>query len=112
MDEKRSPNFRYIYANGVALNFNGNECILKFGMKDDPNTPDESMYEEVAIVLSPATAKLIGTLLVKVIAAAEVLSGNAIVIDQTKIASIDEAIERANTENKRRLEEAATRTSS
>lgn len=57
MGKNRSNDFRYIFANAFGLRFSDNDVTLTFGIHEggDP----EDMLEEVAVVMTPRTMKII-----------------------------------------------------
>jgi len=88
----RSKDFRYIYANGLAVQFGNNDVALIFGVKEDQATNDEHILEEVAVMMTPLTAKNLAISLTKIIEHFEMTSGVVIPIEQAKIDSIDNAL--------------------
>ncbi len=80
----RSKDFRYVYANGIGMQFGDNDVTLVFGVKEDPTDIEEKMMEEVAIFLTPSTAKALSMSLAAIIEQAE-KSGGKIPIDQSKM---------------------------
>lgn len=57
MDKKRSKDFRYVFINAFGLRLGDNDVTLTLGMHEggDP----EDMLEEVAVVMTPRTLKII-----------------------------------------------------
>ena len=57
MGKNRSKDFRYVFANAFALRLGDNDVTLTLGMHEggDP----EDMLEEVAVVMTPRTLKVI-----------------------------------------------------
>ena len=79
----RSLDFRYIFANGVGLGLNDNEIRLMFSFCEDLNKPEESI-EQVGIILTPRTAKLVARMLSDSIEHFEGISGVKIPFDEEK----------------------------
>jgi hypothetical protein len=63
MPNTRAPDFRFIFANTFAIQFTANESQIKFGVAEDAAKPDDSVIEQVGIVLTPAGVKLLARLL-------------------------------------------------
>ena len=57
MGKTRSKDFRYVFVNAFGLRLGDNDLTLTLGMNDgvDP----EDMLEEVAVVMTPRTLKII-----------------------------------------------------
>jgi len=57
MDKRQSKDFRYVFANAFRVRIADNDITLTLGMHEggDP----ENMFEEVAVVMTPKTLKII-----------------------------------------------------
>ena len=49
---------RFVYANSMAIQAGDNDVLLRFGMATDPTNPTV-MEEQVVVVITPRTAKLL-----------------------------------------------------
>lgn len=88
----RSKDFRYIYANGIGLQFNGAELMLMFGVKEDFSNKDNIMLEEVGVIMAASSAKLLGLMIAGAVEASEKASGQAIPVDETKLRSLQDML--------------------
>lgn len=79
----RSSEFRYIFANAAGLGINDNELRLMFSFCEDLTVP-EGAIEQVGIILTPPTAKLVARMLVESIDHYERISGKTIPFDEEK----------------------------
>jgi hypothetical protein len=57
MGKNRSKDFRYVFINAFALRFSDNDVTLTLGMHEGGDPKD--MMEEVAVVMTPKTLKMI-----------------------------------------------------
>lgn len=88
----KAKDFRFIYANGMGVQFNGLEFMLAVGVKEDQSVENTTFLEEATIILSPSTAKLLGVIINKIIVSNEKITGIPIQVDETKINALDQAI--------------------
>ena len=66
--------------------------MLKFGIREDPTK--EHLLEQIGVVMTPTTAKLLSYLLARTISAIE-SSGEIIPLEEEKIKAIEEAMSSA-----------------
>ena len=58
MDKNRSKDFRYVFANAFSVRLSDNEVALTFGLNEgDPEKVE--IFEEVAVVMTPRTLKIV-----------------------------------------------------
>ena len=57
MGKNRSKDFRYVFANTFAVRLGDNDLTITFGMAEGKDPED--MLEEVAVVMTPRTLKII-----------------------------------------------------
>ncbi len=57
MDKNRSKNFRYVFANTFSIRLADNDITISFGIDEGTDTID--MMAEVAIIMTPKTARLL-----------------------------------------------------
>ena len=57
MGKNRSKDFRYVFINAYGLRFSDNDVTLTLGMLEGGDPKD--MMEEVAVVMTPRTLKII-----------------------------------------------------
>ena len=57
MGKNRSKDFRYVFINAYGLRFSDNDVTLTLGMHEGGDPKD--MMEEVAVVMTPRTLKII-----------------------------------------------------
>ena len=93
---ERSKDFRYVYANGMKMQFGPIDVILTFGIKEDLASSEEAIFEEVGIVLTPVTAKLLAMSLTRTIEHVEKTSNIEIPIDPAKSAYVDNILRAAD----------------
>ncbi len=65
-----SNDSRFVYANAVSVQAGDNDCLLRFGLAVDPANPG-NMTEQVVVILTPRTAKLLQHALATTLAALE-----------------------------------------
>jgi hypothetical protein len=99
MTNQRMPDFKYIYANGFGVQFGGVEFMLSFGIKESVVSDD--ITEQVGVILTPSSVKLLSVLLTKFVSAIEAESGE-IPLDASKVAKVDEALGAAAAESRKR----------
>lgn len=81
-ENKRSNDFRYVYANGLATAFTGSEAMIVFGIKENPGDSSQVMREEVAVMMSLLTAKTLALTLTRILEDLEKKTGQNVTIDQ------------------------------
>ena len=84
----RSPDFRHVYSNAFGLQLTTNEMMINFGISEDASRPDESVLEQIGIVLNLSSAKLLSSLIDTVIRRFEADSGNQIPLDAERLEAI------------------------
>jgi len=90
MDKNQSKDFRYVFANAFGLRMGENDLTLTFGMHEGGDPKD--MLEEVAVVMTPRTLKIILNNLGNALKALEAQTGE-IPVEPGKLASsFDEMI--------------------
>lgn len=94
-NNQKSKDFRFVYANGLAIQF-GNEVMMLFGIREDQSVSGEDMLEEVGIVMTPMTAKALAISLSKTIDHFERSNNVQIPVDASKMGSIDEMLKAAD----------------
>ena len=90
MGKNRSKDFRYVYANAFSVRLGDNDITLTLGMHDggDP----EDMLEEVAVVMTPRTLKIMLGNLGNALEAMESRTGEIPVPPGKILASFDEMV--------------------
>lgn len=83
-ENTRTKDFRYIYANGLALQFSGSDVMLVFGNKEDQGNPNQKFLEEIGVMMTHVTAKALSQTLVQVIEHYEKTTGVIIPIEQAR----------------------------
>ena len=89
----RSDDFRYVYSNSFGLVFSGGEATIKFGFVEDPTSPTDSVREEVAVVLTHVSLKVLAFSLTKTIEAYEASNKVTIPLEKSKIEELERTIE-------------------
>lgn len=92
MPNSRSQDFRFVFANSIGFAFTDNESRVLFGINEDAAS-DDSILEQVGVVMTHKTLKLLGTLINEMIGHYERTTGNEIPIDQGKLEEIRRVIE-------------------
>ncbi len=82
----RSPDFRWIYANGFHMQMNENEMLIGLGVTEDISNPGGSINEQVGVALTLRGAKLLGKSICDAIANYEKAQGIEIPISPTVVA--------------------------
>ena len=90
MGKNRSKDFRYVFVNGFSVRVGDNDITLTLGFHEggDP----EDMLEEVAVVMTPKTLKIILNNLDNALKALESRFGEIPVPPGKLFASVDEMI--------------------
>lgn len=86
----RSKDFRYIFANGIGVRFNDNDVTLIFGVKEG-DSDEEAVLEEVGVILTPKTAKLLAETLSQVIQNFEQTTGVTLPTNEAFLKSLEES---------------------
>lgn len=93
---QKSKDFRYIYANGIVTQFGGNDVTLIFGIKENQSALDNSMNEEVGVIMTPTTAKMLAISLTKLIEGFEKQSKSMIPVNPELSEALDQAVKQAH----------------
>ncbi len=91
MGKNRSKDFRYVFVNAIGVRLSDNDVTLTLGMHDGGDPKD--MLEEVAIVMTPKTLKIMLNDLGNVLNALESQIGEIPVPPAKLPSSLDEMIE-------------------
>jgi hypothetical protein len=94
-NNSRSSEFRYIYANGIAASFTGNEAVLVFGLKENPADPPSGMREEVGVIMVPLVMKTLAVTLTKIVEDFESKAGQVLPVEPAVLSALDKAIKAA-----------------
>ncbi len=89
----RTPDFRYIFANTIGFAFTDNESRIIFAISEDMEKT-ESATEQVGVILTHKTLKLLGMLINETIEHYERTTGTVIPLDADKAASIRATLNR------------------
>ena len=92
MGKNQSKDFRYVYANAFSVRLGDNDVTLMFGMHES-GTDLQDMLEEVAIVMTPRTLKIILNNLGHALEAFESKLGEIPIPAEKLPSSFDEMIE-------------------
>ncbi len=92
----RSQDFRHVFANAFGLTFGPTEVQILCGIQNKPGTDDATMEQQVGLIMSPAGAKLLATMLITVIENFEKSSGTVVPLDPTKLDGLRKMIDAAN----------------
>ncbi|MER9677507.1 DUF3467 domain-containing protein [Mesorhizobium sp. M0208] len=84
---KKSKDFRYVYANAYVIQVTGNDLIIRFGINEDASKQDD-ILEEVGIFATLPSAKLLAEVLTKTIKKFEDDNKTVIPISREKIDNI------------------------
>jgi hypothetical protein len=86
-----SKRFRIVFTNSFALRFNDNDVLIRFSIDPDPANPAAPTVEEVGVVMTPRSVKLLAHALTEAIGAFEAAVG-PISVPQEKLDSITESL--------------------
>jgi hypothetical protein len=92
--EKRptqAKDFRIVFANAFTVRFGDNDALLKFAMDFDSSDLDAPLVEEVGVVMTPRSVKLLAHALTESISAFEAALG-PIQVPKSKLNGISESI--------------------
>ncbi len=92
MRENQSKDFRYVYANAFSVRLGDNDVTLVVGMLE-AGEPSKDILEEVAIVMTPRTLKIMLNNLDNALKAFESKVGEIPVPSGKLLSSFDEMIE-------------------
>ena len=90
MDKNRSKDFRYVFINAFGVRLGDNDVTLTLGMHEGGDPQD--MLEEVAVVMTPRTLKIILNNLGNVLKALESQVGEIPVPSEKLPSSFDEMV--------------------
>jgi len=79
------------------MNFSYSEVLIKFGIVEDPSKPNDSIQDEVGIVFTHASAKLLAYMLTKTIANYERDTKTEVPLDAARRAEVDALIDAGRT---------------
>jgi hypothetical protein len=105
-ENTRSRDFRFVYANTFGFKFGPNELQLLGGIQSNPGSEDPSMEEQIGFIISHQAAKLLATVILKMIGSLEEASGAVIPLDAEKLAGLDEMINAAKADILKKASEA------
>ena len=91
MGKNRSKDFRYVFVNAFGMRLGDNDVTLTFGMHEGGDPKD--MLEEVAVIMTPRTLKIILNNLGNALKAFESKIGEIPVPPGKLASSFDEMIE-------------------
>lgn len=92
-DKRRSENFRWVFTNALGIQLSENEALITVGFAQDVTKPVESNVEEVGIIMTPRTAKLLMHVLQNAIGSWEKAHNTQIPIAPEKLAEIEKAMQ-------------------
>ena len=87
----KARDFRVCYANAVGIQFSGNDMILKFGVMHNVGDEGAGLEEQVAVGMSPSTAKALMYSLQQILAHYE--TTNKVTIPMSR--AVEDAIAKA-----------------
>ncbi len=90
----RAADFRYIFANVLGMSFSDNEAKLVFGV-EEAGGPEASL-EQVGIVMTHRTLKLLGRLINETVTHYENRTGTTIYLDETRVEKVRETLDKIN----------------
>lgn len=91
-ENTRSQDFRIVFSNTFSIVFGPTEIQLTCGIQKNPGTNDTTMEEQVGLVITHPSAKLLTKMLSLLIADFEEHSGKEIPLDPGKIKKIEDTI--------------------
>jgi hypothetical protein len=94
-ENTRSKDFRYIHVNALSVQFNGEEMILRLGVSEDLGQTEGTFFEEIALVMSATSAKLIGETLSTVVASFEKTNNTTIPVAASALKTVQAALEQS-----------------
>lgn len=80
----RTPEFRYVFANTLGFGLTDNEARIVFAMAEDLTKPEDAI-EQVGVVLSHRTLKLMAYIIDQAIQSYEDATKTVIPLDQAKM---------------------------
>src|SRR5277367_4898126 len=89
-DNSRANEFRVTYANASAVQFDGLQCIITFGVQHVLGDLAKGVEEQVAVAMTPVAAKSMAYSVMRILEHAEKIAGNVIPIDPTLDAKLAE----------------------
>jgi hypothetical protein len=92
MPNSRTNDFRYVFSNTFRIQFTPNEMTVGFAISEDPLNANDSLLEQVAVIITPSGAKLLGRLLSTTIADYERETGTVVPIPNGSFESIDKIV--------------------
>lgn len=90
----RAPDFRYIFANTLGFAWSDNDCKLIFGIEEGEGP--ENALEQVGIVLTHKTAKLLANHMLTIISGYEAHTGQEIPYDTEKADALGKVLAELN----------------
>jgi hypothetical protein len=102
----KSNDWRVVYANTFGLVFGDNDVRITLALDQDPQKPGTELLEQVAVMMTPRTAKILAHTLSFVIANYEVAHG-VISMPQEIIDKLNAGLQQHNETNKKTMMELA-----
>jgi hypothetical protein len=101
----KSPDWRLVYSNTFGLVFGDNDVRITIGVDQDPLKSGTDILEQMAVVMTPRTAKLLVHTLSAVIANYEAVNG-PIGLPQDRLEKVDLDLKQQNEANQKKIEAA------
>ena len=93
----RSPDFKFIFANAIGFGLNDNEARIIFSLTEDIDSNNvESALEQVGVVMTHTTLRLLQTIVTESLSRYEEASGRKIALPDDKLAAIRATLEVAS----------------
>ena len=89
---ERSKDFRYVFANAFSVRLSDNEITIKFGMDEGGDPKNLDILDEVAVVMTPKTLKIMLNNLGNALTAMEAQFGEVSVPPEKLSASFDDML--------------------
>lgn len=88
----KAPEFRYIYSNGFGIRFGDNEVTVLFGIDESAQPNDGLIYEQVGVVMTHRTLKMLLSALGTTLESFERDFGE-VKVPEGKLAKLEETIQ-------------------
>jgi hypothetical protein len=92
MPRSRNGDFKYFYSNSFGVSVSNEEMIIRFGVFEDPSNPNDSICEQVAVVVSLTGGKTLMQSLAAVIQRFEEGTKTTIPFSQERVAEIQASV--------------------
>jgi hypothetical protein len=99
----KSPDWRLVYSNTFGIMFGDNDVRLTISVDQDLQKPGTEVLEQLAVIMTPRTAKILAHTLSAVVANFEAVNG-PISLPQDRLEKLDAALQEQQDSIQKKIE--------